>query len=94
MRSSALTRVIRYNTCIRSGQAVKRKKGHGQKVKSGFRAESSGQDIFQAVNNLDPGREWSYSKFRRDHPLLFIKFIMRCENWAQPAELYILVAQW
>ena len=36
-----------------SGQAVKRKKGPGQTVKSGFRAESSGQDRFQAVKNLN-----------------------------------------
>ena len=43
----------------RSVQAVKRKKGPGQTVKSSFRAESSGQDRFQAVKNLDPGREWS-----------------------------------
>ena len=66
MRSSALTRVIYVN---RSGQAVKRKKGRGQTVKSSFRAESSGQDRFQAVKNLDPGRERSYSKCRCDHPL-------------------------
>ena len=53
----------------RSGQAVKRKKGPGQTVKSGFRAESSGQDRFQAVKNLDPGRGRSYGKYWSDRPL-------------------------
>ena len=53
----------------RSGQAVKRKKGPGQTVKSGFRAESSSQDRFQAVKNLDPGRGRSYGKYWSDRPL-------------------------
>ena len=67
MRSSALTALYVYT---RSGQAVKRKKGPGQTVKSGFRAESSGQDRFQAVKNLDPGRGGSYGKYWSDRPLL------------------------
>ena len=66
MRSSALTALYVYT---RSGQAVKRKKGPGQTVKSGFRAESSGQDRFQAVKNLDPGRGRSYGKYWSDRPL-------------------------
>ena len=58
-----------YYVYTRSGQAVKRKKGPGQTVKSGFRAESSGQDRFQAVKNFDPGRERSYGKYWSDRPL-------------------------
>ena len=66
MRSSALTALYVYT---RSGQAVKRKKGPGQTVKRGFRAESSGQDRFHAVKNLDPGRGRSYGKYWSDRPL-------------------------
>ena len=58
-----------YYVYTRSGQAVKRKEGPGQTVKSGFRAESSGQDRFQAVKNLDPGRGRSYGKYWSDRPL-------------------------
>ena len=68
MRSSALTALYVYT---RSGQAVKRKKGPGQTVKRGFRAESSGQDRFQAVKNLDPGRGRSYGKYWSDRPLIW-----------------------
>ena len=46
------------------------KKGPGKTVKSGFRAGSSGQDRFQAVKNLDPGRGRSYGKYWSDRPLL------------------------
>ena len=64
--SSTLTALYVYT---RSGQAVKRKEGPGQTVKSGFRAESSGQDRFQAVKNLDPGRGRSYGKYWSNRPL-------------------------
>ena len=73
MRSSALTALYVYT---RSDQAVKRKKGPGQTVKSGFRAESSGQDRFQAVKNLDPGRERSYGKYWSDRPLRSLHYIV------------------
>ena len=69
MCSSALTALYVYT---RSGQAVKRKKVPGQTVKSGFRAESSGQDRFQAVKNLDPGRGRSYGKYWSDRPLMMM----------------------
>ena len=61
MRSSALTAIYIYE--VRSSGQEKKGPGPGQTVKSGFRAESSGQDRFQAVKNLDPGRGRSYGKY-------------------------------